>query len=74
MDDYLAKPLRLKTLTAALARWAPQSAPVTVVDDPAKPDPSTGRGLTQRPNRASRCWMPTSSLAWNAWARRQEKT
>jgi two-component system sensor histidine kinase/response regulator len=47
MDDYLAKPLRLKTLTAALAHWAPQPAPVAVVADPARPDPSTVRGLTQ---------------------------
>jgi two-component system, sensor histidine kinase and response regulator len=42
MDDYLAKPLRLRTLTAALARWAPAGLPASRVH-PAESDPSSGR-------------------------------
>jgi two-component system sensor histidine kinase/response regulator len=46
MDDYLAKPLRLKTLAAALARWAPEASRVGVVDARADVDPSDRRDLT----------------------------
>lgn len=42
MDDYLAKPLHLRTLAAALARWAPAGPPVSGVQ-PAESDPSSGR-------------------------------
>jgi two-component system sensor histidine kinase/response regulator len=46
MDDYLAKPLRLKTLAGALARWAPEASRVNIVDARAELDPSSRRGLT----------------------------
>lgn len=42
MDDYLTKPLGLRTLAAALARWAPAGLPVNGVP-PAEADPSSGR-------------------------------
>jgi two-component system, sensor histidine kinase and response regulator len=35
MDDYLAKPLRLKALVAVLARWPPQGSPAGTADAPA---------------------------------------
>jgi two-component system, sensor histidine kinase and response regulator len=44
MDDHLAKPLRLKTLTAALDRWVPAARWVRRVDGPAEPDPPSRRG------------------------------
>jgi two-component system, sensor histidine kinase and response regulator len=43
MDDYLAKPLRLKALGDVLARWAPQASWTSresSVDDPAQSEPA----------------------------------
>lgn len=37
MDDFLAKPLRLKSLGAALERWAPQGSIASISDELANP-------------------------------------
>jgi CheY-like chemotaxis protein/HPt (histidine-containing phosphotransfer) domain-containing protein len=37
MDGFLSKPLRLRSLGAALARWVPQAATGDAADDPARP-------------------------------------
>ncbi len=35
MDDYLTKPIRKETLTAAIAKWGPKSAPPPAAAEPA---------------------------------------
>jgi two-component system, sensor histidine kinase and response regulator len=44
MDDFLSKPLRLKSLGAALARWAPQASPEDTDDEEALPVQASIRG------------------------------